>query len=157
MKLQSPVRHSTPSDDNLIPMINVVFLLLIFFMVAGTIRPSDPLPINAPQTLSGVQQKAQPVLYIATNGAMVLNETPVAPDQLVEALTTLLTATGKPPSDVGLTSSAVSSADFPSTPSLAIKADAATPVARLRQILEDARIAGVHSVELITLRTPTLP
>ena len=37
------------SDDGLIPMINIVFLLLIFFMIAGQIAQQEPnlqLPIS---------------------------------------------------------------------------------------------------------------
>lgn len=40
-------RGSAPAasnDDHLIPLINVVFLMLIFFMLAGQIRASDGLP-----------------------------------------------------------------------------------------------------------------
>lgn len=43
----SPRRKS--SDDNMIPLINIVFLLLIFFMIAGQIRnlvPGIELPVG---------------------------------------------------------------------------------------------------------------
>ena len=36
------------SDDALIPLINIVFLLLIFFMAAGSIQPSTPVDVNHP-------------------------------------------------------------------------------------------------------------
>ncbi len=158
MKLKSPAARTTPSDDNLIPMINVVFLLLIFFMVAGTIRHSDPMAINAPLTLSGSEQQAQPVLYLDAGGAMVLNETPVRADELAEALTTSIAMSPtKQSEDDGSRSSAVSSTEREDLPALAIKADAQTPVALLRQVLEDARIAGIHTVELVTQQTSTRP
>ncbi len=41
-------RRSSNSDDNLIPLINVVFLMLIFFMVAGHIEASDGVDISPP-------------------------------------------------------------------------------------------------------------
>ena len=151
MKLQAPTSRSTPSDDNLIPMINVVFLLLIFFMVAGTIRPSDPLPIDAPLTLSGAAKTAQPILYLEASGTMILNETPVTADRLAEELMTLLAVSAVEITvDDSLNSATTRSADFPSAPSLAIKADAETPVVLLRQVLEDVRLAGIHTVELVT-------
>ncbi len=151
MKLQAPAPRSTPSDDNLIPMINVVFLLLIFFMVAGTIRPSDPLPIDAPQTLSAAAKTAQPTLYLDASGTMILNETPVTADRLADELMTLLAAsTNDIATDDSVNSAATRSADFPSAPSLAIKADAQTPVVLLRQVLQDVRLAGIHTVELVT-------
>lgn len=133
-------------------MINVVFLLLIFFMVAGTIRPSDPLPIDAPLTRSGTEKTAQPVLYLDATGTMILNETPVTAERLTEELAALLAA--PPVSEVAngesVSSSAKRSAGFPTAPSLAIKADAETPVALFRQVLEDVRLAGIHTVQLVT-------
>lgn len=45
--LIKPLRKKS-SDDALIPLINIVFLLLIFFMVAGSIQPSVPVEVNHP-------------------------------------------------------------------------------------------------------------
>lgn len=46
-------RHSKANpDDNLIPLINIVFLLLIFFMVAGQIAPQQDITINPPESAS---------------------------------------------------------------------------------------------------------
>ena len=43
------VKKSSSSDDrNLIPLINIVFLLLIFFMVAGSIQATAPSEISLP-------------------------------------------------------------------------------------------------------------
>ncbi|PPR35531.1 MAG: hypothetical protein CFH25_00246 [Alphaproteobacteria bacterium MarineAlpha6_Bin3] len=36
---------------NLIPLINVIFLMLIFFMLAGTITKIDPHKINIPESI----------------------------------------------------------------------------------------------------------
>ena len=36
---------------NLIPLINVIFLMLIFFMLAGTITKIDPHKINIPDSI----------------------------------------------------------------------------------------------------------
>lgn len=35
------------TEENVLPMINVVFLLLIFFMIAGHIAASDPVELEA--------------------------------------------------------------------------------------------------------------
>lgn len=37
-------------EERILPLINIVFLLLIFFMVAGKLAASDPLEINPPQS-----------------------------------------------------------------------------------------------------------
>ena len=36
---------------NLIPLINIIFLMLIFFMLAGTIAKIDPYKINVPESI----------------------------------------------------------------------------------------------------------
>tara|TARA_Y100000590_G_scaffold466564_1_gene642434 strand:+ start:897 stop:1295 length:399 start_codon:yes stop_codon:yes gene_type:complete len=36
---------------NLIPLINIIFLMLIFFMLAGTITKIDPYKINVPESI----------------------------------------------------------------------------------------------------------
>ena len=36
---------------NLIPLINIIFLMLIFFMLAGTITKIDPHKINIPESI----------------------------------------------------------------------------------------------------------
>jgi biopolymer transport protein ExbD len=42
-----PLKKKSP-EDALIPLINIVFLLLIFFMVAGSIQPPVPTDVNHP-------------------------------------------------------------------------------------------------------------
>lgn len=39
MKLKSRREVRSTSEENLVPLINIVFLILIFFLVASTIRP----------------------------------------------------------------------------------------------------------------------
>ncbi|WP_353352262.1 biopolymer transporter ExbD [Oceaniserpentilla sp. 4NH20-0058] len=41
---------SQSSDDNMIPLINIVFLLLIFFMVAGQIKAQQDASIRLPES-----------------------------------------------------------------------------------------------------------
>jgi len=36
---------------NLIPLINIIFLMLIFFMLAGTITTVDPHKVNIPESI----------------------------------------------------------------------------------------------------------
>ncbi len=47
-----PRRGTANPDDNLIPLINIVFLLLIFFMVAGQIAPQQDMTIDPPASTS---------------------------------------------------------------------------------------------------------
>lgn len=47
-----PRRATASADDNLIPLINIVFLLLIFFMVAGQIAPQQDPAVSPPESTS---------------------------------------------------------------------------------------------------------
>lgn len=186
MKLRHPPTRSTASDDNLIPMINVVFLLLVFFMVAGTIRSADPILVDAPIARSGAEQSAQAVLYVSTDGALVLGDKPIDIDRLGDELARLaadstadfatvddsergmgggigdminseINSEIDSESGEDLKRSQSGSAERQGSPILAIKADADTSVATLRRVLNEARSAGIPRVELITLQGSTTP
>ena len=49
-----PARRKRSADDNMIPLINIVFLLLIFFMVAGQIqrRPQENIQLPDPVAMA---------------------------------------------------------------------------------------------------------
>ena len=44
--MQLPEKHVKHDFENLLPLVNVVFLLLIFFMVAGAFSTPDPFTIQ---------------------------------------------------------------------------------------------------------------
>ncbi|MCP5056322.1 MAG: biopolymer transporter ExbD [bacterium] len=52
MRFETPSR-SEPADESMIPLVNVVFLLLIFFVLTGTLTPPDPLSVLPPESASG--------------------------------------------------------------------------------------------------------
>ena len=59
--------------DTFVPMINIVFLLLIFFMLSATIAPPDPFDMLLPQA-DGAENGAATggsVLYVAADGGLV--------------------------------------------------------------------------------------
>lgn len=61
------------SSDRLIPLINIVFLLLAFFMIAGTIRAADTLNVDHPAVASaGSLERHAAVLYVDANGGIAL-------------------------------------------------------------------------------------
>ena len=51
------LKQSRNSDDNMIPMINIVFLLLVFFMIAGQIRASNDIQLPKANLESPVVEK----------------------------------------------------------------------------------------------------
>lgn len=65
MDLSPPPRK--PKSESIVPMINVVFLLLIFFLMTSQIAPPDPFEVTAPTARDGTEAEAKAVLYV--NGA----------------------------------------------------------------------------------------
>lgn len=62
-------------EINLIPLVNIIFLLLTFFIVAGTIDRVDPFALNLPTSSKkgdGKSQKAN-TIYINKDGKIAVN------------------------------------------------------------------------------------
>lgn len=82
MKL--PTETRTQREENLIPLINIVFLILIFFLVAATIRPftaNDITPAN-----SSIAEKSEPInfsLMVDKTGAIKFNGQTTTVEELI--------------------------------------------------------------------------
>ncbi|MHA7855577.1 MULTISPECIES: ExbD/TolR family protein [Marinobacter] len=135
-------RGSAPAasnDDHLIPLINVVFLMLIFFMLAGQIRASDGLPFVPPAMDSGEPEVSAQVEILMTEGGEVfLNGTPVQHDELSRAL-----ADGW-----GVDGAARSQSQ------VLVKIDQALTAEQWQPVLAWVSEAGFESVHLSTRRSP---
>lgn len=73
-------RHSEEPDVNLTPMIDVVFLLLLFFMVSTSFIRESSLKVDLPEA-SGqplAEQETPIDIIIRANGEVLVNETPIA-------------------------------------------------------------------------------
>jgi len=80
-------RQRTNSDDNMIPLINIVFLLLIFFMVAGQIKAMPSPDLQLPEsTLEHQPQASSQRLELAANGDIRLNGEVLSVEALTEQL-----------------------------------------------------------------------
>ncbi|RKT44839.1 ExbD/TolR family protein [Thiocapsa rosea] len=128
------LKRSKPTADseaNLIPLINVVFLLLIFFMLAGRLAPTESLALDPPRSDSLQSARAAPlVLLIDRTGQISLDGELLDETTLVEQLAERL-ADG--------------------TSHLQIKADATLEALRLVDLLERLRAAGAEDIDLLTL------
>jgi len=72
MRIDMPPRK--PRGESIIPMINVVFLLLIFFLLTAQIAPSTPFPLTPPDSRSDIPAQARDVLYVSAKGELAWNE-----------------------------------------------------------------------------------
>lgn len=83
MSMLTPIRKSRSAEDNMIPMINIVFLLLIFFMIAGQITSVQNQDIVLPKTVSGVPIVERKVtLQLTEKNKLFFNGIPVLLDDI---------------------------------------------------------------------------
>jgi biopolymer transport protein ExbD len=81
------------NEDNLLPLVNIIFLLLIFFMLAGVIAKQKELHnVNlASATIEEYIEKDKNTLFINADGALILNDQPIGESLLKEKLILLKT------------------------------------------------------------------
>lgn len=109
--------------ENIVPMINVVFLLLIFFLMSAQIAPAPPFDITPPDAASDMTAEGGDSLYVAANGQLAFAEARDA--QVWPALA----AAG--------------------TTSLTVRADADLAASDLARLLPRIRAAGVAEIKLV--------
>lgn len=107
-------------------MINVVFLLLIFFLMTAQIAPPPPLEVELPTSESDEAAEGPATLYLAADGTLAFRE--ARGDAVFAAL----------------------AAEPPET--LLIRADAAVPAARLAELLPRLAAVGITGTAIVTTR-----
>ncbi|MDP5307936.1 biopolymer transporter ExbD [Paracoccus spongiarum] len=108
MRIDMPPRR--PRGESIIPMINVVFLLLIFFLLTARITPPVPFEVTPPKGAAEETALQQGVLHVSAAGDLAYD---AARGEAVWALI------------------AARDAALP----LEIRADAATPAAQVAALL----------------------
>ena len=67
-------RKRMRKEISLIPLINIIFLLLIFFMIAGQVQRMETLEIAPPKSSEGKERRYLPiVIYLDKQGKIALN------------------------------------------------------------------------------------
>lgn len=78
-------------DVNLIPLINVVFLMLIFFMVAGKVENLDAFNIQTPHTkYDATGLYSLPTIFIGRTGKIAVNDDIIQPQDFSLVMQTIL-------------------------------------------------------------------
>ena len=141
-----------PPDINLAPLIDVVFLLLIFFMVTTTFREEVGIKIQLPQAQAqgeAVADRQALTLVIDASGAFYVNDRQVAdtqPDSLRKALGE---AIGQARSEVDERA--------PGELPLVLMADAKTPHQAVMTALDVASQLGLTRFSFAASRTQKAP
>lgn len=81
-----------PPQINIVPMIDVIFAILTFFIMASLfLTQSEGLPVNLPKaTTAEAQNKSKIAVTIDDQGEIFLNDASIAIDDLSAAVTTLM-------------------------------------------------------------------
>ena len=121
-------------EPGLAPMIDVVFLLLIFFMLVGQIQYSAAVRIQPPVSMSDTTSAQKQIeLVIDMDGALYLEGQKIEPDTLPSVLQKNRQT---------------------ERPALLVKVDADLPVAILYPVLKDLKDSGVLQAALATRLKP---
>ena len=73
-------RNKKINDNNLLPLVNIIFLLLIFFMIAGVIQKQKEL-YNvdlSKATIDNYTEREINTLFINKDGSIILNDQDVS-------------------------------------------------------------------------------
>ena len=87
MKLKNKIKKRY-NDDNLLPLVNIIFLLLIFFMLAGVIAKQKEMhDIDlASAVIDEYVEKDKHILFIKSNGEVIFNDEAITIKTLDEKL-----------------------------------------------------------------------
>ena len=120
-----------PPLEPVLPLINVVFLLLIFFMLAGQLAKKPSVAVETPvsETAQGEEQFDKLLLVLNAEGDWFLedSEQPLDNDSLAQHLQAL-----------------------PEDAPVRLLADAGVSIEQLRRRLETLRDLGVQQVRMVT-------
>jgi biopolymer transport protein ExbD len=120
-------------DINISPLIDMVFILLIFFMVSTTFVKDMKLDLNRPAASSSSTASTKAIrLYIDSQGEIYLDGEPVRVWVVQSRIRDLL--------------------DSSTSKSVLVVTDEGVPAGRLVEVVDQARLAGATDVGVATVQ-----
>jgi biopolymer transport protein ExbD len=134
MPLQTNLRKKVQID--ITPLVDIVFLLLIFFMVTSTFLELPGIKLVLPSAKSSAPQTAKELtITVSAENKLFLNDKAIEWNQLESRLKTILKIN-------------------PASKTLVIKADRSVPHGKVVNIMDIARISGIQKL-VVTTQAPT--
>lgn len=125
-------RHRPNEDERILPLTNVIFLLLIFFMLVGHLSSTDTLAIQPPHSVSDTAAERNGLLIqVNADGAIALDGTPIRPAALKMAVHAYLQS-------------------HPNGTGIRLKADGLVDAARVVAVMRVLKQAGAERLRLLT-------
>lgn len=126
-------RSDVSQEINLSPLIDMVFILLIFFMVSATFVKDMDLEINRPKASSSTPSSTKAIrIYIDSSGDTYLDNQPIRTWVIQSRLREMLRAT--------------------TTGTVLVVTDDSVPARKLIEVVDQCRLAGAEDVGVITER-----
>ncbi|MBO9476697.1 biopolymer transporter ExbD [Shimia sp. R11_0] len=125
MQIDKP--HKRPKGESIVPMINVVFLLLIFFLMTSRLVEPAPFKVTPPTAASEKKPEAEPVMFLDKDGTLSFEGA-----EAEAAIANVKAISG---------TSAV----------IRLRADQRVPSSLAAKVLSDLAVAGLSNVELIVV------
>ena len=122
MDFSRPQKRQT--GEPILPMINVVFLLLIFFLLSSQIAPRAPFAVALPRLETGQPSGSEALLFVAADGRLHFSGA-----QAEDPMTAVL-------------------AQASELETLSLRADAKVPAREVVLLISKLRDAGIRSVTL---------
>lgn len=132
MKRRIQIAQDGPVQEPMLPLINIVFLLLIFFMIAGSLQKLGPFDVEPPASQTAdARPEDTIVIWFGTNGEIGIDDLTGGLDRLSSMLP----------------------ADYIGRP-VEIRADRETEGAKVVTLLGRLQELGVEKVQLMTAIEP---
>ncbi|RKY43600.1 MAG: biopolymer transporter ExbD [Candidatus Omnitrophota bacterium] len=127
-------RKTLKPQFNLTPLIDMVFLLLIFFLLTANFLREEGVSVRLPYAKTGtITQKTEELtVYLTANGKIFLEKKSLTLEQLYQIFC----------HKIGKTKHLM----------VTIKADKATPIEWVVRVMDRARLAGVRKIFIATER-----
>jgi biopolymer transport protein ExbD len=130
LKVQFQRSRGRRPRENVVPLVNVVFLLLIFFLLAGTLRGPEAFPIEVPATTRGLPPgEAVRTLLLDRTGRLAVDGRIVTSDGLQDWLRAEAAPARQP---------------------IRVRADRRARADQLLPLLETLSVLGFDDVALVT-------
>ncbi|MBN1696340.1 MAG: biopolymer transporter ExbD [Spirochaetales bacterium] len=125
-----PKKHE-PQDLNISPLIDMVFLLIIFFAVSSTFVKDMKIDINRPQAKNSVLASTKSVrIYLDRDGVPYMNDQPVKMWMLQSMVREAM--------------------DTSTSRSVLVVADRLTATEKLVEVVDQAKLGGADEVGVAT-------
>lgn len=146
MQISMPPRK--PKAEAIVPMINVVFLLLVFFLMTAQIAPPEPFEVSLPTGEQDTPVDGQVTLYVS--GAGLIGYQDLRGDEAIAAALAALQEAAAAGDSAPVDPGAETAEATPTSHPLLLRADAEVEAVVIAGLIGELARAGVGNVTLVT-------